>query len=62
MKVSKRGRTYQRGNSISIDLRRSIIDEIVVAGYHTSLQGHFKLACFFFLIFRNRSNQVRFAK
>ena len=32
MKVSKRGRTYQRGNSISIDLRRSIINEIVLAG------------------------------
>ena len=32
MKVGKRGRTYQRGNSISIDLRRSIIDEIVLAG------------------------------
>ena len=32
MKVNKRRRTYQRGNSISIDLRRSIIDEIVLAG------------------------------
>ena len=32
MKVSTRGRTYQRGNSISIDLRRSIRDEIVLAG------------------------------
>ena len=32
MNVSKRGRTYQRGNSILIDLRRSIIDEIVLPG------------------------------
>ena len=31
MEVSKRGRTYERGKSISIDLRRSIIDEIVLA-------------------------------
>ena len=86
MEVSKRGRTYERGSSLSIDLERSIIDEIVLAGWNTltgifcvtrsairkiwrrycdefvgtalpkagSVQG--KLTCFFFLIFRNRSN------
>ena len=35
MEVSKRGRTYERGSSLSIDLRRSIIDEIVLAGGDT---------------------------
>ena len=35
MEVSKRGRTYETGKSISIDLRRSIIDEIVLAGGDT---------------------------
>ncbi|CAB3982278.1 transcriptional regulator [Paramuricea clavata] len=32
MKVGKRGRTWESGKSISIDLRRAIIDEIVLAG------------------------------
>ena len=32
MKISKRGRTFESGKSLSTDIRRSIIDEIILGG------------------------------
>ena len=40
MKISKRGRTFESGKSLSTDLRRSIIDEIVLGGGNV-ITGYF---------------------
>lgn len=40
MKVSRRGRTFESGKATSTDIRRAIIDEIVLAGGDTTT-GHF---------------------
>lgn len=40
MQVSRRGRTFENGKALSEDIRRSVIDEIVLAGGNT-LTGYF---------------------
>ena len=43
MKFSKRRRTFDSGKALSIDLRRAILDEAVLAGGDTvtTVTGHF---------------------
>jgi hypothetical protein len=41
MNVSKRGRTFENGKSLSIDIRRSIINEIVLGGPGDIITGYF---------------------
>ena len=40
MKVSRKGRSYENGKALTIDLRRAILDEIVLRGGNT-ITGYF---------------------
>ena len=54
MKISKRGRTFESGKNLSTDLRRSIIDEIILnggnaitgyfSGYYETVASRFRVA------------------
>ena len=61
MKTSKRGQTFESGKSLSTDLRRSIIDEIVLGGGNVItgyFPGHYKAVASRFCVARSTVRKI----